>query len=352
MSRDNQVIHFRLDCGGVIGFGHLSRCLSIAGQFKENGFQVSFIVRKRPSLKHFTLPFPVIWLDEIQDAPSQEVSSWINQSESLEVSELKKLNLQEGILFVDHYGLNEEWCKALKASGQYLVKMRDYGNEDYGCDLIVDYRYSEMPQGPKVLSGLKYIPLNPEIKKYTPKQAASAEIKSVGVYIGGVGVESYKKLLKILGNVSGINQSLIEWIIPNEDYQRELQNEATALNVRFLLPRADLFSFYLQADLFIGASGVSFFERAYLGVSQLNFTVADNQRSFSEVLTKLDLMCLLGEIKEDSMELLTEKIVIFLADSNKIAMTAKKGRELIGADGAANICKEIIRLSRDTCTKM
>ncbi|AUN96820.1 hypothetical protein C0V70_01610 [Bacteriovorax stolpii] len=351
MSRDNQVIYFRLDCGGVIGFGHLSRCLSIAGQFKENGFQVSFIIRKRPSLKNFTSPFPIIWLDEIQDAPSQEVSSWINQSESSEALEVKKLNLANGIIFVDHYGLNEEWCKSLKASGQYLVKMRDYGKEDYGCDLIVDYRYSDSVQGPKVLSGLKYIPLNHEIRKHTPKRQASSEINSVGVYIGGVGVESYKRLLKILGNVPGVSKASIEWIVPNENYQRELQNEVTSLAVSFLLPRADLFEFYLQSDLFIGASGVSFFERAYLGVPQLNFIVADNQKSFAEVLTKLDLMCLLGEIKEDSMETLTKKMTFFLGDFEKVATAAQKGRELIGADGAANICRDIICTRRATCTQ-
>jgi UDP-2,4-diacetamido-2,4,6-trideoxy-beta-L-altropyranose hydrolase len=351
MSRDNQVIYFRLDCGGVIGFGHLSRCLSIAGQFKENEFQVSFIIRKRPSLKYFTLPFPVIWLEEIHDAPSQEVSTWINQSESLEVSEVKKLNLQKGVIFVDHYALNEEWCNALRASGQYLVKMRDYGDECYGCNLIIDYRYSENTEVAGVLSGLKFIPLNPEIKKYHPKLVVTSEIKNVGVYIGGVDVDSYKKLLKILGNVSGLNQASIEWIVPNEEYKQELEWEATFLNVRFLLPKVDMFAFYLQNDLFIGASGVSFFERAYLGISQLNFTVADNQKSFAEVLTKLDIMCLLGEIKEDSIETLMKRMTFFLSDFKKVTMTAQKGRELIGADGAAKICNDIIRMRRTICTQ-
>lgn len=350
MSQDNQIIYFRIDCGGIIGSGHLSRCLSIAAEFKKRGYQVSFIIRQRPSLKNLSLPYPVIWLSEIEDVPTQEVASWINQSESMEVRDLLELNLPNGIIFVDHYGLNEEWCKTIKQRGYYLVKLRDFGEDVFGCDLIVDYRNSVTESKANVLSGFKYIPLNSEIKKHKKKESFSCDIRTIGVYIGGVGIEGYKKLLKVMGDRAEIKKATIDWIVPNEKYQQELLKEKTGLNVRFSLPRPDLFDFYLQNDLFIGASGVSFFERAYLGVLQLNFIVADNQKSFASVLKNMGVMCLVGEINKSSEEELTHKMASFFSDFNKVVLAAQKGKELIGADGSAQICQDIISTRRNTCT--
>ncbi len=351
MSQDSQVIYFRLDCGGVIGFGHLSRCQSIAGEFRDRGYKVSFIIRKRPSLKNFKSEFPVIWLEEAEDAKSQEVTSWLCGSEEAEVQEIKNLNLPSGILFVDHYALNTKWCRSLRESGFYLVKIRDFGNDNYECNLVVDYRYSDNEVSCNVLSGFKYIPLNPEIKTFTPKKTSSLKYEEVGVYLGGVGLESYKKFLMLLEGSVKLKQSRIEWIVPDAGILMALKDIRTDLKIQYSPARPALSGFYLEKDLFIGASGVSFFERAYLNVPQLNFTVADNQKSFAEVLTKLGIMCLIGQLNEDSYESLSVSLSTLLDDSERIMSAALKAAKLISADGAAQICQDIISAQRNSCTQ-
>jgi spore coat polysaccharide biosynthesis predicted glycosyltransferase SpsG len=187
------------------------------------------------------------------------------------------------------------------------------------------------------LSGLEFIPLNSSIQSYIPKTSVNT-FSNIGIYIGGVDAAYYHKLLILLNRCDFLLGKKIDWIVPDGGLRKELNNKNHSLKINLLDIQKDIFSFYLNCELFIGACGVSLFERGYLNVPQINFIVADNQYDFAESLLEKNLIAIAGHLKSDSEEILAAKMNHFFnSEMNLLTQKAANFKKIISGDGVKNI---------------
>ena len=65
----NKKIVFRLDCGRIIGSGHLMRCLALARIFKNINYQCIFVVydfSKKIIEKEINKEFKIIYINSLK----------------------------------------------------------------------------------------------------------------------------------------------------------------------------------------------------------------------------------------------------------------------------------------------
>ena len=136
-------IVFRLDCGKVIGSGHLMRCLALARTLKKINYQpifVSYDFSKEIIERIIKKEFKIYYLNSISYKKNPEqferqifydrknINFKIEKFEFFKI--IKKIKNIETII-VDHYGLSYDWEKFVKAKlKKKLVVIDDYFNID------------------------------------------------------------------------------------------------------------------------------------------------------------------------------------------------------------------------------
>lgn len=192
---------------------------------------------------------------------------------------------------VDHYGLDRHWEVAARGSGRVLV-IDDLANRAHDCDLLVDQNfgahrsdYRELV-GPaaKLLCGSAFAILRPEFAAF--RQAAIARraertgagriLLSLGATdIGGITGEVLERLLAILPAGSEVDVVLGGGSPSGESVERMAKRDRRVTVHRAATRMAELIC---NADLAIGAAGISSWERCALGLPTIVLALAANQK--------------------------------------------------------------------------
>jgi UDP-2,4-diacetamido-2,4,6-trideoxy-beta-L-altropyranose hydrolase len=293
-------VFFRVDFGGLIGWGHLSRCLAVASTLAEKGKRPVFIIRKRPSALG-NIPFPVIWLPETLDVSSQDVSTWRLGSESDEAKQILEHLPEKSSLILDHYALGLKWQKILRENGHHLIIFQDKVDPQVSADILINYHihapslYSSKEfQGIKLLLGPSFAPLKTVFQNYHEIKV-SHEVKLIGLYLGGETLESIRKIATALKNLDFCRNIHLEWVVNSQEEEAAIDSIFQGIKIHIRMP--DLLELYKRSDLFIGALGVAFLERACMGMWQMNFVTADNQTEIAEYIEKENLGVVLGDLR-------------------------------------------------------
>jgi spore coat polysaccharide biosynthesis predicted glycosyltransferase SpsG len=343
----NPKIYFRCDFGDIIGRGHLSRCLNLANIFKQKGFDPTFIIRKRPSIAGEELPFKTIWLKEASDVMSVNVDTWLVNSleeEALEVVEVLRPN---SIVIVDHYSLGNHFQKTLQSEGHKIVLFQDVFSTEFSADLVINYNigteknYQKNFKHPatKYLVGPSYAPLGPIYsKEHLIRLKPDTKIECVGIYLGGVEKKHLEKVASALVEINFLQDKTVEWIVNSEDEKKSLDEICKNTNFLIRVRIPNMFDLYKKVQLFVGSCGLSFLERACLGLWQLNFLVADNQTEIASHVVKESLCGYLGDIRNiDKKEIINNFEKIFQISrashiaqvSNAFVLTDGRGAERV-----------------------
>ncbi|HXH73878.1 MAG TPA: bifunctional UDP-2,4-diacetamido-2,4,6-trideoxy-beta-L-altropyranose hydrolase/GNAT family N-acetyltransferase [Bacteriovoracaceae bacterium] len=303
MVPQDKCIYFRLDFGGVIGRGHLSRCLTMAHVFAEKGYKPILIIRKRPSTENVILPFKVIWLKETGEAPSSCISSWRTGSEEEELHELLDVINDNSTVVLDHYGLGKHWQAGFRKASHQLVLIQDVLSLDFESDVLINYTINSgmffdhhRKESTTYLLGSNYTPVSPE---YLAKRASfkreNAEVNTVGIYLGGVEHKYLGTLAEALGKSKFFSAKNLEWVVNSESEKQIVLQSFPKLTVHVRLP--GLLPLYERCQLFLGACGVATFERACLGLPQMIFSIADNQKDTVDGLLAHKYGVYLGDVR-------------------------------------------------------
>lgn len=306
-------IYFRVDYGGLIGRGHLSRCLALADVFKEKGFNPILIIRKRPSIANDELPFKILWLSEIPDVTSIDVGSWRVGTPESEASEMLNVIEADSIIILDHYALGFSFQKIVRSKKHKIVLFQDTFNKNFDADVLInynvgtekDYKNIINSYSTKFLIGPRYAPLNLNYaKEHMLRFNVETKVEIVGVYLGGIEAKYLERVARAIVKIDYFTDKKLEWVVNSNNEKNILSkilNESkTEIHVR--LP--SLINLYKRVQLFIGACGVSFLERACVGILQFNFLVADNQKNIADSIVRNQLGIVLGDLrntKEDEI---------------------------------------------------
>jgi UDP-2,4-diacetamido-2,4,6-trideoxy-beta-L-altropyranose hydrolase len=303
-------IVFRVDSSTQIGMGHLMRCLTLADELKKQNHDVVFICRDLKGNLISIIKYPVLVLPKGVYFKSDDLYiNWLGATQEQDAKQtIEVISKNTDILIVDNYALNEIWHKKVRQHTKKIVVVDDLADRKFDCDLLLnqnlgsqldDYE-NKVPNSCILLLGCDYALLRPEFKKLRKKaidkRRGVKEIKNIFVSMGGSDVnnitydileqlDSKFNIVVVLGAFSPHNEMIKDYAIDK--------------NIEVIIGAVNMAELMLNADLAIGASGSTNWERLCLGLPSLIFTVAKNQRKVSKNLDELGLIRLLGDISEN-----------------------------------------------------
>jgi UDP-2,4-diacetamido-2,4,6-trideoxy-beta-L-altropyranose hydrolase len=292
---------FRVDGSPHIGMGHIMRCLTLAKEFKANGYLIYFfsinynnnVKSKILSLGFNVIDLPDIGLELLDDMrPAIELYQ-IQDSRNCK----SNINIKFNFVFVDNYRLNYIWEKEILGHCEKIIVIDDLANRKHKCDYLIDQSFNRneldyqdlIENGTNLLMGLKYAILRKEfldcIPKAKKKRKLTVEIKKVLVCFGGgdntdIIIKSVDSLINcdfygviqisVTENCSGINR-----IKDRYKYKKNILIDVNSIPMPLKI---------LDADLSIGAFGSMSWERCSLGLPTISIKIADNQEYIAKSL--------------------------------------------------------------------
>jgi UDP-2,4-diacetamido-2,4,6-trideoxy-beta-L-altropyranose hydrolase len=320
-------IVIRSDASLSIGSGHVVRCLTLADGLKEHGASVEFVSRLHPGHTCDLIEahgFRVHRLPQMnsdfQTDPSPAHAAWLGTNWEVDCAETMTA-IQErpgewNWLVVDHYALDLRWEQQLRCAVSRIMVIDDLADRTHDCDLLVDQnlvrdyksRYNgKTPGHSRLLLGPEYAILQraySDVRKRTHHRQGS--IGEILIYFGGVDTENWTG--RALSAFLNLNRSdiVLHVVVGCSDAQeQELRSRVTGeKNVFIYSNLPSLASLMSRADLAIGATGTTTWERLCLGLPTIVVALDDNQIAAAEELSRRGLIRWLGhkeKVDEDTI---------------------------------------------------
>lgn len=300
---------FRADASRNIGLGHVMRCLSLADKLRATGWGVWFACRNWDGHAGELIQqrgHDLIWIDVGQDGKTASLGADNTKSSSIPAEQdaaacvAAIMDLDIDWLVVDHYGLDASWHKALRDSVGKIMVIDDLANREYDCDLLLDQTYGRsaedyqrlVPLHCRLLLGADYALLRPEFPRLRfsalERRQHSRGIQRILVSMGGSDPNNLSsRVLEGLDQVMWPKPPQVDLVLGsgfahNETIRKQVAEYSTPVNIEENV--SNMGELMHDADLAIGAGGVTSWERCCLGLPTLIVQSADNQ---STVISKL-----------------------------------------------------------------
>jgi UDP-2,4-diacetamido-2,4,6-trideoxy-beta-L-altropyranose hydrolase len=272
---------FRCDASPTLGAGHVLRCLALAEEFIAAGRQVVFAVRAE-TLK--TVPALGDTVRTLKLVGSVEC----------EATELAGVFPNGAdILVIDHYQLNEEFESSCRGLARTVVVLDDRSGRRHDCHVLIDAGAADpsaygslVPRTARILAGPKHALLR---RAFVARRMAALArrdgrpVENILVSFGATDPRNATAVaLEALGNVDH-NAKITVALSSQAPHLQDVEHRF-GMRIRLILDPSDMAELICEADLAIGAAGVSAYERACLGLPSILVTLADNQRGIADLL--------------------------------------------------------------------
>lgn len=291
-------IVFRVDASVEIGTGHVMRCITLAEKLFKSGANITFICRDHPgNLCEWIKKkgFKVICLKRPQSpiSPFRGGDTNLLGVTQLDDAEETFLHLKAiggcEWLVVDHYHLDSNWEKFVGILAKKIMVIDDLENRFHECEILLDQnyhienesRYAKLvPEYCQKLLGPEFAILRPEfLNNRILRLEDKPKNKKLMIFYGGT--DSGNETLKALKAIKsmGRNDIYVDVIFgKNYPFKRASLDFAFEMsNVichNFINNMASLMA---KADLYLGAAGVTTWERCCIGLPSVVISVANNQ---------------------------------------------------------------------------
>ncbi len=366
-------VAIRTDASSDIGSGHLMRCLVLATGLKNSGANVQFICSGQDSkwiehVRERDFDCKVLYpSNKFGDADSQNDSD-SSSSESGEfgfdwqqdLTATKNVldNRKLDWLIVDHYGIDWRWEKALRSYTRRIMVIDDLADRNHECDIVLDsvfgrrpedYQYL-VPNGCRILLGTNYALLRSEFNDCRNfalnRRNTNLTVRNILVSLGGVDQANLTgKVLNQLKRFEWNSDFRID-VIAGKGFmhQSEIEQQLASIQVETTLEIDvnDMANRIANADLGIGAFGVSTWERFCLGLPSVNIVTQENQRHASAGLKQQEFS---GIMFAHSIESELVKFVNQLVSDNKLYRKfALWCSQSVDGKGLTRVIKEIAEI--------
>jgi len=348
---DKKIIFIRVDSSTKIGYGHLIRCLALADTLKKsfkinfictnlNGNLISQICKKKFEVFRF-------------NTKSQRIN--VKKDAEKTISIIKKHRNKKSLLILDSYILSQEWENRVKPYVKRLIVIDDLMDRKHSCDLIIDQNLhtqmnslytKSVPKNCIKLLGPDYAILRNQFiaqRKYA--KIRSLPIKNILVSFGGTDNENHtlhaltslKKLnsdvnVNVVTGTANIGKKIIKNFCKknfNYNYFEQVENMAKLMQV---------------ADLCIGSSGTTTWERCCVGLPAIAIVASNDQKDIASAVSKNKCIINLGKIKKsDNVNYV--RLMKNLKNS-ELQNMSRNCMKLVDGKGAARISKYIFSMMK------
>ena len=349
MKIDKKIIFIRVDSSTKVGYGHLIRCLALADTLKKsfkinfictnlNGNLISQICKKKFEVFRF-------------NTKSQRIN--VKKDAEKTISIIKKHRNKKSLLILDSYILSQEWENRVKPYVKRLIVIDDLMDRKHSCDLIIDQNLhtqmnslytKSVPKNCVKLLGPDYAILRNQFiaqRKYA--KIRSLPIKNILVSFGGTDNENHT--LHALTSLKKLNSDVnVNVVIGTANMNKKtIKNFCKKnLNFNYFEQVENMAKLMKIADLCIGSSGTTTWERCCLGLPAIVVVASNDQKDIASAVSNNKCIINLGKIKK-SGKVNYIHLIKNLKNSDLQNMS-KNCMKLVDGKGAARISKYIFSM--------
>lgn len=337
----NNRFFVRADGNGEIGLGHIMRSMTIANEFRKNGFECIYISSKPISLDIFNrYSFDVVEIDYPYDSKSI--------SEAMFISRL--LNKQDYIL-VDSYYTKNEYLSILKEAARLICinsttnrLTTDYLiNENLACDRdFLGELYSGSDT--KLLLGPEYSPIREEFLNVDFHVRTCA--KTVLITTGGGDYYNFmgRFIEKIRYDQDFMNINFICVSGACNDHLSDLIRATDGLdNVSVIQNPSNMAELMRICDFAISGGGTTVLELSVVGVPTIGIAIADDQEAGLSFMSHVGMIKYVGRInKKGFWENLLKEFDSMKIDYEMRKTMSLKASNCIDGYGAKRIYEQVV----------
>jgi len=252
-------------------------------------------------------------------------------------------------LVTDHYAIDFHWESTLRPIVRHIFVIDDLADRLHDCDVLLDQnlhrgiavRYSNLiPSNCLRFLGPRYAILRPQFKQARKQlRQRDGTIRRILIFFGGFdsGNETSKALLgaQIAGDF------LIDIILgptcPHLSTTAQIVKDMP--NVALHIAPENIASLMIDADIAIGAIGISVWERSCLGLPSVVISTATNQISPAQALADRNCVVYLGESDSVTADKIALSIKSLVAEPSRVQDMSNSCMRLTDGNGANRLCR-------------
>jgi len=316
-------VFFRVDSSNELGTGHVRRCLTIAKGLIDLGVRdVVFICSRLEGniiddLANHSFKVRIIArspeynLKDVQQNRVPEIDR-LSQVQVVDAEQTINLlnNEHPDILITDSYLIAETWENIVRPYVKSLVVIDDLANRFHNCDTIIDNNFSDISDAYDLLvtskcrklCGTKYVLLNQDFLSVTNTRNPLVHVTKLLVFFSG-SVELNPLAVSVVNKLTSIDPDTIQIdVVVGGDNEEviEVANSITRPNTTVFGPVPNFVQLMKNANLAIGAGGITNWERCYLGLPAIVVAIAENQVPSSSALSRDKYINYVGELTDET----------------------------------------------------
>lgn len=339
---------FRTDASYHLGSGHVMRCLTLANELKQRGHDCVFLSRE---LEGNLIEFVRAQNFECQGIGGGNPRVILEPEDARETLGLCEKTEAFDWIIVDHYQLSFVWENKIKqATGCNLLAIDDLANRAHAADALLDQneyfgkerRYQGLvSEKCKMMLGAGYALLRPDFSEYrSTLLPRSGDIKNILVFFGGSDEKDLTSdALNVLAKDDFHDLKVTVITGSQNRHCAKIEKMVKARRNTTHLTQVDNMAELMgQADLALGASGSTNWERCCLGLPAIVWSVADNQNELLEALAKKGAVLAPAWNGIDDEEILRSHIQTLLHNPLICSSLSNAGLSLCDGRGVSRVC--------------
>ena len=355
-------VAFRVDASTTIGSGHLMRCLTLTDALKQRGAQIRFFSRQMPEYLRKMLGKKGHEFILLNSSPNEEAaddlphSHWLGTSQAADAQKsVQALSDQTwDWLVVDHYALDARWETALRQSATNIMVIDDLADRRHDCDVLLDQnlyedmdtRYTgKVPPHCQLLLGPRYALLREEFCRLRSEmRLRNGSVKRVLVFLGGMDAHNQtEKAINALARLPVRPLDVDVVIGAQHPARKEIEAVCSCYGYKCHVQTPDIAELMARADLAIGASGSTSWERCCLGLPMICLTHASNQEEIAKGLQAQGAIIYLGDGAVISEADLSKTLLSMIDQPDQLKFLATVSSGLVDGNGATRVCERLLR---------
>lgn len=341
-------IVFRVDASNEIGGGHLTRCINIANQLKNENINSFFILRDLIGVDITLLEF-----HKHQYKLIKNCRDYLDDAkQTIEI--IEKENIKPHSIIVDNYEIDSNWENLLRTKAKKLVVIDDLANKNHNCHILINQVYGSEPSLYKGLIndscqlflGSKYIFLRPQfnlLRKNLNKTQNFEKITDIHLFFSsndknGLTIKYSKLLLENFPKIN-LHISVGNYFVN----LKELKDLASKYkNINWIQNNLNIEEQMAKCQIAIGTPGMTTWERACLGIPSIQLGTKDFQDDILNSLSSHGICKWLGNEKYVSDEYFIKTCKEFFKNKEMLKEMREICLKVIDGEGLKRVIKIIL----------
>lgn len=339
------------------------RCLTLANALGKRGARVRFVSRQLPpQLRTLvgTLPHEIVMLDAERDSAGEPSglahSHWLGASQSADARATGEALAGQawGWLAVDHYALDARWEGLIKRTGgvRRIIAVDDLADRRHDCEILLDQnlypdsgtRYAaKVPPHCQTLLGPTYALLREEFAALRPLARPRSGVRHILVMLGGMDLDNHTE--RVVCGLSDLRErGITADVVIGGGHPASDRVEQLCARIGFSchVNVFDVAHLMAAADLAIGASGSTSWERCCLALPAVCMTYAENQIPIAEGLAEAGAAVNLGDAASVGVADINNAVRTLIDHPARLRSLSEAAGALVDGKGVDRVCDAML----------